>query len=182
VVGHAGEIAVGEEGSPGGSHRPSGVASCRHRAVYEQKKVPVLPPHPQIARVQLPWSGAIPLQYSLFSRIGAFRSQQQGFSSVRGQDTSSASRLTPLPGFSRRFAGRVLLTNLSFSGESPEPRPPEQPGPVARNIASRPGDEQDPASSDQDHLGGDYRLRGKRGGQARVAVHEDEDLFVSEET
>ena len=121
VVGHAGEIAVGEEGSPGGSHRPSGVASCRHRAVYEQKKVPVLPPHPPISRVQLPGSGAILLYYSLFSRKGAFRSQQQGFSSVRGQDTGSASRLTPLPGFSRRFAGRVLLTDLSFSGESRSP-------------------------------------------------------------
>jgi hypothetical protein len=50
VVGHAGEIAVGRTGSPGGSHRPSGVASCRHRAVYEQKKVPVLRLLPPISR------------------------------------------------------------------------------------------------------------------------------------
>src|SRR5580700_8632079 len=54
VVGHAGEIAAGRGGSPGGSHRPSAVASCRHRAVYEQKKVPVLPLHPPISRTQLP--------------------------------------------------------------------------------------------------------------------------------
>ncbi len=51
------------------------------------KKVPVLPLPPPISRVQLPGSGATLLQYSLlfslFSRKGAFSSQQQGFSSVR---------------------------------------------------------------------------------------------------
>jgi hypothetical protein len=36
VVGHAGEIAVGED-SPVDTHRPWAVASCRHRSVYEQK-------------------------------------------------------------------------------------------------------------------------------------------------
>jgi hypothetical protein len=36
VVGHAGEIAVGED-SPVGAHRPLASASCRHRSVYENK-------------------------------------------------------------------------------------------------------------------------------------------------
>lgn len=53
----------------------------------------------------------------------------------------------------------------------PKPRPPEQPGPAARDIASRFGDEQDPASSGEDRLGGALPAPG----QPRKAVHQGED-------
>ena len=162
----------GEEGSPGSSHRPSAVASCRHRAVYEQKKVPVLPLPPQISRVQLPGSGATLLQYSLFSRIGAFRSQQQAFSSVRGQDTGSASRADAAtrvfsavcrPGSPHRSVilwrvPRAPPAGAAGSGGAEhrfEVRGRTRPGLLRRGSPGR----------------GYYR----HPGQARVAVHEDED-------
>jgi hypothetical protein len=60
------------EDSPGSPHRPLTVASCLHRAVYEQKKSGPAAASAEMMRVQLPGSGAIPLLYSLFLTDKAF--------------------------------------------------------------------------------------------------------------
>jgi hypothetical protein len=70
VVGHAGRSRWGEGDSPGGSHRPLAVASCRHRAVYEQKKLRSCGCFRRNRGEQLPGSGATLLLYPLFSRTG----------------------------------------------------------------------------------------------------------------
>ena len=85
-----------------------------------------------------------------------------GLSSVRRQDTGSASRADALPGFlSGLPAG--FSSPICHCLEGPETPPAGAAGPAAWDIASRFGDDQDPASSCQDHLAGEYRLRGKRG-------------------
>ncbi len=67
------------EGALPGSRRPPGVASCRHRARYEQKKFRSCRYFRRYRGVQLPGSGATLSSYPLFSRTGAFRSEQQAF-------------------------------------------------------------------------------------------------------
>jgi len=90
---------------------------------------------------------------------------------MRSQDTGSASLVDAAP---RIFSAVCRLGSSHRSVillRVPKPFLPGQLGPVAREIASRFRDEQDPASSGEDRLGG--RLPAP--GQPRVAVHEDED-------
>ena len=159
----------GEEVLPGFS--PSfgrGVwpAPCRVRA----KKAPVLPLPPQISRVQPPGSGAT-LYGTPLPRAQGTPQPAAGLPSVRRRDTGSASLADAAPrvfsalcrpGSSHRSVILLRVPKLLLPG---------QPGPVAREIAARFGDEQDPASCGQDRQGG--RLPAP--GQPRVAVHEDED-------
>jgi hypothetical protein len=161
---------VGRRASPGGSHRPSDVASCRHRAVYEQKKVPVLPLHPPISRVQLPGSGATLLCYHLFSRKRAFRSQQQGLSSGRRQDTGSASRADGLPGFLGGFPAG-FSSPICHSLESPQAPPAGAAGSGGADIAPRLRGRPRPSLLRPGSPGWGLPAPG----QTRVAVHEDED-------
>jgi hypothetical protein len=148
------------------------VASCRHRAVYEQKKIPVLPLPPQKSRVQLPGSGATVLIVPhILGKRGILQPAAGLFELAEAGHGLSPSRADAAPWIPQRFAGRVLLTDPSSLLRVQKLRPPEQPGPVAREIASGFGDEQDPASSGEARLGAVLPAPG----QPRVAVHEDED-------
>jgi hypothetical protein len=162
VVGHAGRSRWGEGDSPGGSHRPLAVASCRHRAVYEQKNSG--PAAALRGNRESSYRGPEQRFYNtpLFSRTvhSAASSRPSG---LRRQDTRLGPHgLTSLPGFlSDLPAG--FFSPILHSFEGPETCPAGAAGSGEAAIAPRSGDEQDPASSGQDRPGGDYRLRRKRG-------------------
>jgi hypothetical protein len=99
VVGHAGRSRRGEGGSPGGSHRPLAVASCRHRAVYEQKKLRSCGCFRTNRGEQLPGSGATLLYYPFFLAQGAFFISSRPFRACGGKTRAQPHELTPLPGF-----------------------------------------------------------------------------------
>ena len=107
---------------------------------------------------------------TLHSRAKGIPQPAAGLSSVRSQDTGSASRADAAP----RVFSAVCRPGSSHRSviflRVPKPLCPGPQGPVARDIASRFWDEQDPASSGEDRLGA---LPAP--GQAWVAVHEDED-------
>ena len=91
---------------------------------------------------------------TLHSRAKGIPQPAAGFSSVRSQDTGSASRADAAP----RVFSAVCRPGSSHRSviflRVPKPLCPGPQGPVARDIASRFWDEQDPASSGEDRLGG----------------------------
>ena len=172
VVGHAGEIAMGRGGVLPGVltilqlWRLAGTVPCTSKKKFRSCRC-----LRRYRGVQLPGSGATLLQYSLFSRKRAFRSQQQGLSSGRSRTRAQPHGLTRFPGFSA-VSGRVLLTDLSVIVlRVPKPRPPEQPGPAARDIAPRLRGRPRPGLLRPGSPGWGLPAPG----QTRVAVHEDED-------
>jgi hypothetical protein len=178
VVGHAGEIAAGEKRFSRG-FSPSfgrGVLPAPGRVRAKKSSGP--------AAASADIAGCScrgPEQHSYstpYSRAkGCSPASSRAFRAGGGTTRAQPSRLTPLLGFSRRFAGRVLLTDLSFSGESPSPARRSSRVRWHGTSLRRPG---------RTRPGLDRPGSPGRGspapGQARVAVHEGEDLFVSERT
>ena len=66
--------------------------------------------------------------------------------SLRRRTRAQPHGLTPLPGISQRFAGRGSSHRSVIALRVPKPLLPGPPGPVARDIASRFGDEQRPGT------------------------------------
>jgi hypothetical protein len=157
-----GRSQLGEGGPPGvltvlQPWRLAGTGPCTSK-----KKVPVLPLPPQISRGAAAGVRSNTFMLPLILAQKGIPQPAAGLSSVRRQDTGSASRADALPGFlSGLPAG--FSSPICHCLEGPETPPAGAAGPAARDIASRFGDDQDPASSCQDHLAGEYRLRGKRG-------------------
>jgi hypothetical protein len=108
VVGSCWVDRGGEKGVlPGCPHRPSAVASCRHRPGYELKKAPVLPLPPRVSRVQLPGSGAIFTQYPYFSRTGHSAASGGPFGPAEAGHWLGPHGLTP-PGLLRGSPARFF--------------------------------------------------------------------------
>ena len=163
VVGHAGEIAVGRRGFSRGSHRPLAVASCRHRAVYEQKKVPVLRLPPQISRGAAAGVRSNTFIVPPYSRAQGISQPAAGLSSCAGRTQAQTSRADVAPRISQRFADRVLLTNPSSLLRVPKPVLPEKPGPARRQLRRGPGTSKTRPPPARIAWVGNYRLRRKRG-------------------
>jgi hypothetical protein len=123
----------GEKGVLRGSHRPLAVASCRHRAVYEQKNSGPAAASAEIAGSscrgpeQHPYSTA-------YSRAQGIPQPAAGLSRCAGRAQAQPSRADAARWISQRFAGRVLLTDPSSLLRVPKPLLPEQPGPVRREL------------------------------------------------
>jgi hypothetical protein len=165
VVGHAGSIAMGEEVLPG-EFSPSfgrGVWPAPYR-VRAKKKFRSCGCFRTNRGVQLPGSGATPLEYSLFTRKGVFLRQQQGLFeradaghglSLTADAATRVFSVVCRPGSPHRS---VILWRV------PRAPPAGAAGSGGTGHRFDVRDEQDPASTGQDYLdSGDYRLRGKRG-------------------
>jgi hypothetical protein len=106
-----------------------------------------------------------------YSRVkGHSAASSRAFRACGGRTRAQPHGLTPLRGFSQWFAGRVLLTDLSFSGESPSP-PAGAAGSGGADIAPRLRGRPRPSLLRPGSPGWGLPAPG----QTRVAVHEDED-------
>jgi hypothetical protein len=154
---------VGRGGSPGGSHRPLAVASCRHRAVYEQKKSSgPAAASAEIRGEQLPGSGATLLCYHLFSRKRGFPEPAAGIKRAEAGHGLSPHGLTLLPGFLGDLpTGFFSLICHSF--ESPETSPAGAAGSGERELRRDSGTSKTRPPPARIAWLGHYRLRGKRG-------------------
>jgi len=150
---------------PGGSHRPLAVASCRHRAVYEQKKGS----GPAAASADIAGAAAgvrsntftVPL--ILANRV--FRSQQQAFRARGGRTRARPLRADAARGFLGSWpAGFFSLICHSLRSRSLSCRSSRlRRGGNCVEVRGRAR----PASSGGDRLGGDCRLRGSAGSGLR---------------